>query len=120
MKRSIVILFMFFAVSAILTGTSCTKENPTEGMLSPTFIKFDKVPLAGAHVYLASSYGDLLGGAYVSEGWTDDSGYIKWMNLAPGWYWYKAEGWDDVGATEIDAGNDYHVILWLNSPTGGK
>jgi len=120
MKRSIVIFLAFLAIVAILPVSSCTKDNPTFGILSLTFQNSDGTPYAIGHVYLATSYQNLQNGVYATEGWTDDSGYIKFLNLAPGWCWYKAEGYNDVGATKVDAGNDYHVILWLNSPTGGK
>ena len=120
MKRSIVISFVFMAFVAILPVTSCTKDNPTFGILSLTLEKANGVPISVEYVYLATSYQNLMNGVYTQQGWADDSGYIKFLDLAPGWYWYKAEGWDDIAATQVYAGNDYHVILWLNSPSGGK
>ena len=32
-------------------------------------------------------------------------------------YWFRVEGWNNYGASEVVDGVDESVIMWLNSPS---
>jgi hypothetical protein len=107
-------VFLIFAQGALLP--SCTSDSPTSGILSITVISTQTGPVPVAHVFLATSYENLLNRVYYKDGWADTSGYVKFMDLPSDWYYYQAEGWDDYGATQVYLGTDHHVILYVNTP----
>lgn len=119
MKRSIPVFIILLFSAFLLISPSCTEEHPTTGILSLTVLGPDGNPLPPEqHVVLASSFDNMKNKIYVKDGWTDESGYIKFIELAPGWYWYGVEGWQEFSAAKLYSGVDHHVVLWVHTPTG--
>jgi hypothetical protein len=114
MKHRLALAAIFLVVCSA-TLTSCKSDPVTSGMLSLTVISTETGPVASAHVFLATSYQNLLNGVYYKDAWADSSGYVKFYDLPGGWYFYMAEGWDDYGATEVYLGVDNHSVLYVNT-----
>jgi hypothetical protein len=117
MKR----IFGIFLALVLLSGAffvfSCKEKDPTYGTLTIIArIKDTTVPV-NTPVYLATTKENLENKIYETTGWLDVNGSKIFRDLLPKYYWYKVEGWDDYGATEVHAGIDASVILWLNSPS---
>jgi hypothetical protein len=95
---------------------SCNTKDATTGNLHLTVIDSVGTPLTSMLVAIATSRQNELEGTYSNTGWTDGAGYVTFINLMPGYYWYGAPGWKNYGAVEVYAGLDQYVILTLNVP----
>jgi len=85
--------------------------------LTITAMSKDSIIPANTPIYIAVSKVNLDNKVYVSSGWLDANSSKIFRDLSPKYYWYKVEGWNNYGATEVFAGVDASVILWLNSQT---
>lgn len=119
MKRTLPVFIILLFSAFLFIAPSCTEEHPTTGILSVTVLGPDGTPLsAGQRVVLATSFDNMKNKVFVNEGWTNESGYVKFIELAPGWYWYGVEGWKEFSATQLYSGVDHHVVLWVHTETG--
>jgi len=119
MKKSVILILAFVLVNASLFLTSCSNDEATPGMLTLRVMSPNGA-VAWEKVYLAGSADSLQSHLYLSEGVTNENGYIKFDTLAPGMYWYDTEHWEDYGAAIVYLNIDTRAILWVNSPAGGK
>ena len=111
MKKIIAYSGIIAGLFLLIMVSSCTKNDPTTGMMTITVVdKFD-LPVASQAVYLAESWGALSGSEFQKTGWTDDKGKVKFIDLKPGTYWYSTQDYDNYGAATVVAGYDTQVIL---------
>ena len=117
MKR----IFLVFLISTVIAGTffltNCKSTESTMGTLTITAVMKDSSSSAPFLIYIANSSADLNNKVYRDSSWTNSNGSTIFRNLKPQYYWYRAKGWDDFGASEAFSGFDESVILWLNSPS---
>ncbi|MEI7981142.1 MAG: hypothetical protein WCI71_05785 [Bacteroidota bacterium] len=112
---STVMIALFFAIS------SCTSPNPTVGTLTITVYNPSSGALiVGEQVYLATSLTNLKQGIYIRTAWTNNFGLVYFGDLTPGFYFYDTEHWEDYGATQLYAGLDFYVHLYVNTPAVRK
>lgn len=119
MKRSIQLFLALILVSGAFFFISCKEKVATTGSLSVTAMTKDGV-LSGATqlpIFLATSKANLDNKVYERSGWLDANGSIIFRELQPKLYWYKVEGWEDIGGSQVYNGIDESVILWLNTPS---
>jgi|WetSurMetagenome_2_1015567.scaffolds.fasta_scaffold358520_1 hypothetical protein len=117
MKKRLALAAVFGVFMIAVLFQACQSDPPTQsGILSITVISTQTGPVPIAHVFLATSYENLVNKNYYKDGWADSTGYVKFPDLPSQWYFYSAEGWDDYGATEVYLGTDHHVILFVNTP----
>jgi len=95
---------------------SCKVENPTTGILVIRVMDTNGELVVGEQVFLATSHENLKNGIYYATAWTDLDGEVLFMDLNPIYYWYDTEHWEDYGATQVYAGIEHYVILWVNTP----
>ena len=122
MKRSFAVFLALILLFGAFFFPSCKGKEATVGTLSITVRTSTGVvstanPVA---IYLATSKDNLDNKVYVATGWLSGNGSYIFRDLAPRFYWYQADGWNDYGATDVYAGIDESVILWLNSPSSSK
>ena len=111
------ILFTVLLFSSMVIIPSCsTYEDPTTGILTITVMTTTGEVVVGEEVFLATSYQNLQAGIYVARGWTDIDGQIWFADLLPMVYWYDTVDWEDYGASQVYAGIEHYVILWVNTP----
>jgi hypothetical protein len=120
MKRILTGILAILVTAGLLITPSCTTEDPTTGILVITVMNEFGELIVGEEVFLATSYQNLKNKIYVVSAWTDDTGEAFFANLAPGYYWYDTANWEDYGATQVYAGIEHYVILWVNTPPGKK
>jgi hypothetical protein len=116
MKKSIGVLFILAFLSSMVFFPSCNTKDATTGILHITVIDSVGTPVASVQTAISTSRQNEINGIYTNTGWTDASGYVTFIDLLPGYYWYKVPGWKDYGAIEVYAGLDQYVFLTLNSP----
>jgi len=122
MKHKLLVFFSVLLFTSLIISPSCKTEDPIFGTLTITAYN----PVTGAvvpniQINVAKSLAELKAGSYYRTGWTNDKGEIYFGEMPPMFYYYGAQGWDDYGAVQVDAGNDFYVHLYLNTPhTGGK
>jgi len=122
MKRTIPVFLALILLSGASFLLSCKGKVATTGTLSITAMTKDGI-LSGAAqpaIYLATSKANLDNKIYERSGWLDAHGSIIFRELSPKLYWYRVEGWDDFGASQVYNGIDESVILWLNTPSSPK
>jgi len=119
MKSPIRFFLSVIFLSGVFFLFSCKGKEATTGTLSITAMTTNGVLPTNPPVtiYLATSKSNLDNKIYVSTGYLNSGGSIIFRDLLPKYYWYKVEGWDDYGASDVYAGIDESVILWLNSPS---
>lgn len=117
MKRTFQIFSIFAVLFAGSFFFSCSQKQATNGTLTVTAMAKSSIIPANTPIYLANSKTNLDNKVYVSSGWLDANSSKIFRDLSPKYYWYKVEGWNNYGATEVFAGVDASVILWLNSQT---
>jgi hypothetical protein len=122
MKRS----FQTFLVLILLSGafyfSSCKGKDATTGTLSITAMTSTGAvsTTTPVGIHLATSKANLDNNVYVATGWLNANGSYIFRDLTPKFYWYNVDGWNDYGASDVYAGIDESVILWLNSPSSSK
>ena len=78
MKRTLSVIVFLLVSASVLVAPSCTEEHPTTGILSLTVLGPDGTPLPPEqHVVLATSFDNMKNKIFVKDGWTNESGYIK-------------------------------------------
>lgn len=122
MKRAIPVFLALILLSGAFFFCSCKGKVATTGTLSITAMTKDGIisTATPVEIYLATSKENLDNKIYESFGWLDANGSKIFRDLLPKYYWYRVEGWDDYGASQVYAGLDASVILWLNSPSSPK
>jgi hypothetical protein len=122
MKRTIPVFLALIFLSGAFFFFSCKEKVASTGTLSVTAMTKDGILSSdtSAAIYLATSKENLDNKIYESSGWLDANGSKIFRDLLPKYYWYCVEGWDDYGASQVYAGLDASVILWLNSPSSPK
>jgi hypothetical protein len=122
MKKKLLFLITLILFCGIMVTPSCKTEDPTFGTLTITV--FD--PATGAvmpnlKINIAKSLAELQSGTFFRSSWTDSKGQVYFGDLAPAYYYYGADGFDDFGALQIYAGNDFNVHFYPNTiHQGGK
>jgi len=122
MKRKFTVFLALILFSSAFFLFSCKGKIASTGTLSVTAMTKDGAPSPSAPpaIYLATSKENMDNKIYESSGWLDANGSKIFRDLLPKYYWYRVEGWNDVGASAVYAGFDESVILWLNSPSAAK
>jgi hypothetical protein len=121
MKRKIPVFLVLILISGTFLFISCSDKAPIVGNLTVTAKTTSTgVSLTDTPIYLATSKDDLDNQISVIYSTLDANGSRQFRDLAPKYYWYKVQGWDDIGAVEVFAGTDESVILYLNSPSSKK
>ena len=122
MKRKFPVFLALILLSGAFFLFSCKGKVSNFGTLSITVMTKDTLTsgITSLQIFIASSKQNLDSQVYVSSGWLSGSGSYIFRDLAPGYYWYRVQGWNDYGAAEVFAGVDASVILWLNSPAASK
>jgi hypothetical protein len=116
MKKTIGVLFSLAFLSTMVFFPSCNTKDATVGILHLTVIDSIGTPLSSQMVALSKSRENGIQGIYSNTGWTDAAGYVTFINLPPGYYWYGVPGYKDYGAVEVYAGLDQYVYLTVNTP----
>lgn len=116
MKKLLVLLSGLFLMTVIVFMPSCSTEEPTAGILVIKVMDSNGDIIVNEQVMLAASFQDLQEGNYLGNAWTDLNGEVLFMDLAPRFYWYDTENWEDYGAAQVYAGIEHFVILWVNTP----
>jgi hypothetical protein len=122
MKKKLLFFITLIFFSGLIITPSCKTADPTFGTL--TITAYD--PASGAimpnvQINLAYSLSNLKDKVYYRSAWTNDKGQVYFGDLAPLFYFYNAEGYDDYGAVQIYAGNDFYVHYYPNTiHQGGK
>jgi len=117
MKAKIMFVNLFLVFAGIVNLSSCTTvPDPTFGTLTITVYNSitDEI-IQGEQIFLATSLSNLKQGIYLKNAWTNEKGMVFFGELAPGYYFFDAENWEDYGASNIYAGVDYNVHLYVNS-----
>jgi hypothetical protein len=104
-------------ISSAFFFISCTGKEATTGTLTIVAQAKDSIIPANTPIYLASSKANLDNKVYAASGWLDANSSKIFRDLTPNYYWYRIGGWDNYGASEVLAGVDETVILWVNTPT---
>jgi hypothetical protein len=120
MKRRFSVFLVFILLSSAFFLFSCAGKQATTGTLTVIAMAKDSIIPANTPIYLASSKENLDNKIYAASGWLDANASKIFRDLAPKYYWYRIEGWDNYGASEVFAGVDETVILWVNSPSPSK
>lgn len=122
MKRIIQVFLAFILLSGACYLSSCKGKVATTGTLSITALTKDGIlPGSNTHqIYLALSKANLDNKVYERSGYLDANSSTIFRDLSPKLYWYRVDGWDDFGASQVYAGIDASVILWLNTPSSSK
>lgn len=108
-------------IAGFLTFSSCSDPDPTFGTL--TIIVYNPsngTVITNEQVYLATSLNNLKQGIYIKNAWTNNLGLVYFGDLPPGFYYYDTEHWEDYGATQLYAGFDFYVHLYVNTPASPK
>jgi hypothetical protein len=116
MKNTFRIFFALLVFSSAFFFISCAGKQATTGTLTIIALAKDSIIPANTPIHLASSKENLDNKIYVASGWLDSNASKIFRDLAPKYYWFRVEGWDNYGASEVFAGVDETVILWLNTP----
>ena len=74
------------------------------------------VAIPDEQVFLANSLSNLQQGNVLSSKWTDNKGFVFFIDLLPLFYWYGVEHWNDYGGAQVWAGYEHIVTLVVNSP----
>ena len=120
MKRTFKVFLAFVMFSGIFILNSCKGKEATTGTLTITAMTNNGAPSIApgpVPVYLATSKSNLDNHIYVATGYLNSSGSVIFRGLTPNNYWYGVYGWNDSGASDVLAGIDESVYLWLNSPS---
>ena len=120
MKPKAASFLIFLMIPGLFLFYSCADKPATLGNLTITAIAPDTVALSSLTVVMATSQDKFNSGSYGYYGTLNSSGSHQFRDLAPGYYWYRIEGWDDYGAAEVYAGVDGSVIIHLDSPSQTK
>ena len=115
MRKLFGIIVTITLLSSLIILTTCSEKIATVGNLHIIVMDTVGMPVPTWQVYISSSWQDQKAGLHSASAWTDANGQTYFDDLAPGYYWYSAEGWTDYGAVKVLAGEDMHVYLWLNS-----
>jgi hypothetical protein len=119
MKRTIKVFLALLLFSSAFLFFSCAGKQATTGTLTVIVMGKDSIIPTNetTPIYLASSKANLDNKIYAASGWLDANSSKIFRNLTPNYYWYRIGGWDNYGASEVFAGIDETVILWVNTPT---
>ena len=117
MKRTIRAFLALIMISSAFFFISCTGKEATTGTLTIVAQAKDSIIPANTPIYFASSKANLDNKVYAASGWLDANSSKIFRDLTPNYYWYRIGGWDNYGASEVLAGVDETVILWVNTPT---
>ena len=121
MKRKFSVFLALILISGTFLFISCKDKAPIVGNLTVTAKTTSTgVSLMDTPIYLATSKEDLDNQVYAINSTLDANGIRQFRDLVPKYYWYKVQGWDDIGAVEVFAGTDESVIIYLNSPSSKK
>ena len=122
MKRPVVLILAVLVAGSMMLSSSCSSKNELEQFGNLNVQALDSLgnPVVGTLILLSKKLQDLNGNSAIRTGWTDASGNAKFTELNPGFYWYGAQHYKDGGAVQVYSGNDYYVILVLNSPGNRK
>ncbi|MEI7500495.1 MAG: hypothetical protein WCK84_08585 [Bacteroidota bacterium] len=121
MNIKLLFLILVTLIAGSFTFSSCSDEYPTFGTLTITvYNPATGSVVAGEKLYLATSLSNLKQGIYLYTERTNSLGLVYFGNLAPGFYFYDTENWEDYGATNIYAGVDFFVHLYVNTPGSKK
>ena len=122
MKKKLLFFITLIIFSGLLITPSCKTADPTFGTLTITvFEPATGINQPNLQVNIAKSMAELKAGTYYRSAWTNDKGVVYFGDLAPLFYFYDATGYDDYGAIQIYAGNDFYVHYYPNTPhPGGK
>jgi hypothetical protein len=122
MRQKLLVIITMILFSGLIITPSCKTTDPTFGTLTVTV--FD--PGSGAvmpnlKINLSSSLADLKAGTFTRSAWTNEKGQVYFGELAPLFYFFGTEQFDDYGAIQIYAGNDFYVHYYPNTVhSGGK
>ena len=116
MKRKFKVFLALMLFSSAFFFFSCAGKQATTGTLTIIAMAKDSIIPANTPIYLATSKANLDNNIYASTGWLDANASKIFRDLSPKYYWFKVNGWDNYGASEVFAGVDETVILWLTTP----
>ncbi|MCX6249200.1 MAG: carboxypeptidase-like regulatory domain-containing protein [Bacteroidetes bacterium] len=115
MRKFFGVILTITFLSSLVIISSCSEKSVNVGNLHITVVDSTGAPMEAAGIFISSSLLDMQTGYHVASAWTNSSGQVFFDDLAPGYYWYSAKGWNDSGAAMVYAGEDIRVYLWLNS-----
>jgi len=120
MKRKIRIFLLSCLALLGIYLSSCSEKTTSTGNLTISVVDSTDAIIPYIMVHVAVSYDDLENKNYYRSEYTNAAGDIRFTELPPREYWYKVDGYEDLGSILVYAGKDYFVTLYTNSPEPGK
>jgi len=121
MNRKIILVFAALLISGLTIFPGCKDDNPTFGTLTVVVQDFlTGLPVAGEQVYIATSYQNMQNKTFYRNAWTNDLGIVYFGELPPLVYFIDTQDWQDWVASQVYAGYDDYVVLFVNTPEDTK
>lgn len=120
MKRKFPVFLILLLLSGAFLFTACKDKAPTVGNLTVTARTTNATIVANTGIFLATSKDNLDNQVNIIYGTLNSTGSFQFRDLIPQYYYYRVQGYSDIGASEVFAGVDESVIIYLNSPSSSK
>jgi hypothetical protein len=115
MRKNIVMIISTLSFCGLMTFSGCSSKNATDGTVTITIVDYKtNLPIPNELVYISSSYENLKNHVWLDSKYTDGTGRVSYR-LTPILVYYDTEHWENYGATQVYAGTDESVILYVNN-----